>query len=108
MTRFLGQKRGVERGGHSFDDSEDFKQAKHGCTGLTFTRGPLAKGEDGDAEIISGPGFIKIQAFECCPHLCGECARGRVRTGCTGFFLGVHGVGFSGVRKTRHGAGFVG
>jgi hypothetical protein len=98
----------VERGGHSFDDSEDFKKAKDSGTGLALTAGPFPKGKHGHPEIISGSGFIKVQAVHSFTDPGGKGARGGVRTGDTGFFLGCHGVGFSGVRKTRHGGGFRG
>lgn len=106
MTRFWGQKRGVERGGHSFDHAENVKKAKHGRTGLTFTAAPLAKGEHGHPQIIGGFAFVKVQAVHGVANPGCEGVRGGVRAGAAGLSSVCHGVGFSGVRKTRHGAGF--
>ena len=106
MTRFRGQKRGVERGGHSFDHAENVKKTKDCGPGLAFARGPLAQGEHGHPEIIGGFAFVKVQAVHGFPDPGCEGVRGGVRAGAAGLSWGCHGVGFSGVRKTRHGAGF--
>ena len=96
----------MERGGHSFDHAENVKKTKHGRTGLTFARGPLAQGEHGYPQIIGGFAFVKVQAVHGVPDPGGEGVRGGVRAGAAGLSSVGHGVGFSGVRKTRHGAGF--
>ena len=106
MTRFWGQKRGVERGGQCFDHAEYIEEAKHGRTGLTFTAAPLPQGKHGDTQIIGGFAFVKVQSVHGVPDPGGEGVRGGVRAGAAGLSGVCHGVGFSGVRKTRHGGGF--
>lgn len=99
------QKRIMKRGGQCFDKSQHIKQPGHGRAGLAFTDAPLAKGEHGDAQIIGGFAFVKVQAVHGVTDPSGEGVRGGVRAGRAGLSSGCHGVGFYGVRKTRHGAG---
>ena len=93
----------MERGGQCFDHAKDIKQAHHGRTGLTFTAAPFPKGEHGDAQIIGGFAFVKVQAVHGVPDPGCEGVGGGVRAGAAGFFRGCHRVGFSGVKKARHG-----
>jgi len=106
MTRFHRQKRGVERGGQCFDHAENVEKAKDCCPGLAFARGPLAEGGRGHPQIIGGLAFAQVQPVHGVPDPGGEGVRGGVRAGGAGLSSVCHGVGFSGVRKTRHGAGF--
>ena len=93
------QKRTMKRGGQCFDKSQHFEQTGHGCTGFTFTGAPLTNGEHGDAEIFSGPGFVKVQAFDSLQDLSGDSTgNGLFRLFQGGF---VHGWGFLWVRSKK-------
>lgn len=108
MTRFRGQKRGVERGGQCFDHPENVEKAKDSGPGLALPAGPFAQGEHGHPQVVGGFAFVKVQAVHGVAHPGGEGVRGGVRAGAAGLSSVCHGVGFSGVRKTRHKAGFRG